>query len=44
MISNSVSFENCYIGININGKVMGYRRSILINGDIGDENSEYGIY
>ena len=45
MINSGVSFENCYNGINISGKVTGSNSGIYINADIGDAKySTYGIY
>ena len=51
MINSGVSFENCYNGISINGKVNGTNSGIYINADVGhignedgDVNSTYGIY
>lgn len=43
MIGESISFENCYNGIYVGGKVTGSDSGIKINGNIGDENSVYGI-
>ena len=42
-LSQSVSFKNCINGIYIYGKVNGSNSGILINADIGDNNSNYGI-
>ena len=44
MIDSGVLFKNCSNGISVNGLVNGSNSGILINADIGDYNSEYGIY